>query len=61
MREGSGVGEKLIGNGSRSGYSESDKGGDTATLSKKSLAFGFFFKFFIKEFSCLQVAHPKNV
>ncbi len=27
MREGSGVGEKLISNGSRSGYSDSDEGG----------------------------------
>jgi hypothetical protein len=37
MREGSGVGEKLISNGSTS-----DEGG-AATLPKKSLAFGFFF------------------
>jgi hypothetical protein len=40
MREGSGDGKKSISDGSRSGYSESDKGGDAATLPKKSLAFG---------------------
>lgn len=43
MREGSGVGEKLISNGSTS-----DEGG-APTLPKKSLAFGFFF-FFSKQF-----------
>jgi hypothetical protein len=42
MREGSGVGEKLISNGSRSSYS--DEGG-AAILPKKSLAFGGFFLF----------------
>jgi hypothetical protein len=40
MREGSGDGKKLISNASRSGYSESDEGGNAATLPKKSLAFG---------------------
>ncbi len=40
MREGIGDGEKLISDGSRISYSESDQGGDATTLPKQSLAFG---------------------
>jgi hypothetical protein len=41
MKEGSGVGERLISNsdGNRNGYNESDEGGDVATLQKEALAF----------------------
>ncbi len=42
MKEGSGVGERLIGNGdgNRNGYNESDEGGGVASLQKEALAFG---------------------
>jgi hypothetical protein len=43
MKEGSGDGEKLISDGRRSGYNESDKGGNASTLQKPELLFNFFF------------------
>jgi len=54
MREGSGDG-KSWSVGSRSGYSESDEGGNMTTLLRKSLAFGLYMYI-----SCLQVARPKT-
>jgi hypothetical protein len=46
MGKGNNDGEKLINNGSRSGYNESDEGSNIITLQKKALAFRFNVFFF---------------
>jgi hypothetical protein len=58
MKEGNGDGKKLISDGNRTGYNESDEGGSTTPLQKEALAFGFLKR--LKN-SCLQIAHPKTM
>jgi len=41
MKERNGDGKKLISDGNRTGYNESDEGSSTALLQKEALAFGF--------------------
>jgi hypothetical protein len=45
MREGNGNSQKLISNGSRNSYGESDEGGNATTLQKEALAFNYLIFF----------------